>query len=98
MQKIACKDNVEPEILYENVIPHQRHESLLLKNMTHSNSGLHIVEPIDDIVITKVTRGKRFYPTARIIRNKNEPYVCGLSRRGTAKDNWEIIEEILNAR
>lgn len=96
MQKIVCKDNADPEMLYENVIPHQKHESLLLKNMTHTHSGLHIVEPIDDVVITKVTRGDKFYPIARIIRNKNEQYVCGLSQRGTPEDNWEIIREILN--
>jgi len=96
MQKIACKDNVQPEMLYENVIPHVKHESLLLANMTHTHSGLHIVEPIDDVVITKVTRGKGFHPIAKIIRNKNEPYVCGLSQRGAPKENWEIIREILN--
>ena len=96
MQKIACKDNVEPETLYENVIPHVKHESLLLANMTHTHSGFHIVTPIDDVVITKVTRGKGFHPIAKIIRNKNEPYVCGLSQRGLPEENWEIIREILN--
>ena len=98
MQKIACKDNVEPEMLYENVIPHVKHESLLLANMTHTHSGLHIVEPIDDVVITKVTRGRTFHPIAKIIRNKTEPYVCGLSQRGTPKENWEIIREILKEK
>lgn len=96
MEKITCKDGREPELLYKNVIPNQRHESILLKNITHSYSSLHIVEPIDDIVITKLTRGAVFYPTAKIIRNKNEQYVCGLSKRGTPEDNWEIIREIIN--
>ena len=96
MERISCKTGTKPQLMHANIMPSKKHESLLTHNMLHSYSGFHIVEPIDDVVITKVTRGKIFYPTAKIIRKKNEPYVCGLSQRGTPEDNWGIIEEILN--
>ena len=36
------------------------------------------------------------HETAKIIRNKNDKYVCGLGNKGTPEHNWEIIREILN--
>ena len=96
MEKIACKTGTKPELMFPNILITEKCVSILEKDMSHSHSGFHRVDLIDDIVITKVTMGGIRLPTAKIIRNKNIPYVCGLSSRGTPENNWGIIEDILN--
>ena len=97
MEEIECKEGTDPVLIHENVIPIVKSKEIFTDKIVHSYSGFHDLNLITDNVITKMKYNlAKFTPKATIIRNKDDKYICGLSQRGNAKDNWEIISEILN--
>ena len=97
MEEIECIGGTEPKLIHENVIPIVKSREILTDKIVHSYTGFHDLKLITDNVITKMTYNfEKYNPKATIIRNKSYKYTCGLSQRGKAEDNWEIIREILN--
>ena len=96
MEELQCEPNTPPKLLHSNVSVSVKDTELLNDSIVHSDTQFHDVNPITDVVITKMTHHGFTGPKVRVIRNKNEDYVCGLGQRGDPKDNWEIIRQILN--
>ena len=90
--------NKKPKVLHPNVVVYEKEREILNDSMIHPDFEFHDLKLITDVVITKMIHSG-FYdamPKVKILRNKNVDYVCGLAKPGNAKDNWEIIREILN--
>ena len=85
-----------PTLLHSNVSVSVKETELLNDSIVHLDMQFHDVNPITDVVITKMSHRGFRGSKVKLIRNKNEDYVCGLSRRGDPKDNWEFISLILN--
>ena len=95
IEEIECQAGTLPKLIHSNVSIYEKDIELLEDNMVHTDSDFHDINLITDNVITKMVH-KGFKVNAKIIRNKKINYTCGLSQRGEAQENWEIIRKILN--
>ena len=93
-------DSGKPKLLHPNVIVYEKEKEMLNDNMIHPDLEFHDLKLITDVVITKMVHSGFVdtTPKVKILRNKSvyPNYICALSKPGNAKDNWEIIREILN--
>lgn len=97
LQEIQCQGGTEPVLLHENVNLIQKESTIIDKEFTHGHNIFHDLELLDDIVVTKCFFNyNKSSKTAKVIRNKSIDYVCGLSNMGNPKENWELIEMMIN--
>ena len=99
MQEVN-RGSLKPKLLHPNVVVYEKEKEILNDSMIHSDFEFHDLNSITDVVITKMVHSGYLdtTPKVKILRNKSvyPDFVCALSKPGNAKDNWEIIREILN--
>lgn len=61
-----------------------------------SSSAFHSVRPLTNYVITRLIRGTPERDTAKVIRNKVNPFVCPFSAPISVEKCWEHIDEVIN--
>ena len=98
LMSVTCKEGEKPEVINENIKPIIISEEIQNEGdvINHFYKNIHDFEILSKYACTKVIRTTPKMNDPVVIQSKNVKHVCAYAGKGTAKENWEIIDEILN--
>tara|TARA_A100000172_G_C3022460_1_gene103583 strand:- start:511 stop:1062 length:552 start_codon:yes stop_codon:yes gene_type:complete len=95
--RVTCKEGDKPEIVNNNIKPKITSEKIQKQGdiISHYYKNIHDFKLISKHACTRLISTSPPLHTPLAIKNKNIEWICPYKNKGTPKENWDIIDQIL---